>query len=172
MSITYTFYGTLVAAAEYFDNRLFSDAWDDASTTNRQKALIAATRIIDALNFKGDKATVYAAKEADDDIEDEDVRAAEAAQVLEFPRGEDTEVPAAIEQACYEIAFSLLDGRDVDMELEALAISSQGIESVRTTYSRNQTPIEHMINGVVSSSAWRLLKPFLRDDASIKLIRV
>ncbi len=68
--------------------------------------------------------------------------------------------------------MALLDDRDPDMELEALGISSQGIESVRTTYARNQVPIEHLINGVPSTLAWRLIRPFLRDSDSIKLIRV
>lgn len=58
------------------------------------------------------------------------------------------------------------------MELETLGISSQGIDSVRTTYARNQVPIEHLINGVPSNAAWRLLRPFLRDEDAVKLVRV
>lgn len=172
MAIVYTFYGTMVAAIEYFNNRLHSYPWDSTSVDDRRRALIAATRIIDTLNFKGDKAAVYSVLLADADATQEEIRAAEASQPHEFPRGEDVEAPATIEQACYEIALCLLDGRDPDMELEALGISSQGIESVRTTYARNQVPIEHLINGVPSNSAWRLLRPFLRDEDAIKLIRV
>jgi len=56
--------------------------------------------------------------------------------------------------------------------LENLGITSQGYASVRTTYARNQVPIEHIINGVPSPQAWRWLKPFLRDDDAIKLSRV
>lgn len=172
MSIQYTNYGTLGEALEYFSYRLHSDAWDDATLSNKQKALIAATRIIDTLNFKGTKATVHTLLDGNPDSTEAEIRVAEAEQDHEFPRGADTTVPSAIEQACYEIAFALLDGRDPDMELEALAISSQGIESVRTTYSRNQVPQIHLINGVPSHAAWRLLQPFLRDDDSIKLVRV
>lgn len=152
MSIQYTIYGTLLSALEYFSKRLHSRPWDQATVEDKNKALIAATRIIDALNFKGQKT----------DLD----------QHHEFPRDGDTVVPAAIEQATYEIAISLLDGRDPDMELESLGISSQGIESVRTTYNRTKPPIEHLINGVPSSQAWRLLRPFLRDENSITLIRV
>src|SRR5690606_27134828 len=101
-----------------------------------------------------------------------EIRAAEASQVLEFPRGDDTEVPEAIRRACYEIAHALLDGKDPEMELEALGITSQGFHSVRTTYSRNQVPIEHLIHGVPAVLAWNLLKPFLRDDDAIRLSRV
>ncbi|MGN6461659.1 MAG: methionine synthase [Pseudolabrys sp.] len=68
--------------------------------------------------------------------------------------------------------LSLLDGKDPELELENLGISSQGYESVRTTFSRSQVPIEHIINGVPNASAWRLLRPFLRDEDAIKLARV
>ena len=51
---------------------------------------------------------------------------AEGSQELEFPRGADTEVPEAIRRACYEIAHTLLDGKDPELELENLGIVSQG----------------------------------------------
>jgi hypothetical protein len=102
----------------------------------------------------------------------EEIRAAEAEQVLEFPRGEDTVVPETIRRACYEIAYSLLDGKDPELELENLGVVSQGYSSVRTTYSRSQVPIEHLINGIPNALAWRLLKPFLRDGDAVKLTRV
>ena len=91
---------------------------------------------------------------------------------LEFPRGADTEVPEAIRIACYEIAHSLLDGKDPELELENLGIVSQGYASVRTTYSRAHVPIEHIVNGVPNVLAWRHLRPFLRDEDAIRLSRV
>jgi len=97
---------------------------------------------------------------------------AEASQELEFPRGSDTEVPLAIRRACFEIAHSLLDGKDPELELENLGIVSQGYSSVRTTFSRTHVPVEHIVNGVPSSLAWRLLLPFLRDDDAIRVSRV
>lgn len=170
------FYGTMVEAIEYFNDRLHSRAWDNSSVDDKRKALIGATRIIDTLNYKGYKAPVHAlfasAEEANSTPSDEEVREAEASQQRAFPRGTDTEVPTAIKRACYEIAIALLEGRDPDLELESLAVSSQGIESVRTTYTRTMTPIEHLINGVPSNAAWRLLRPFLRDDKSMTLKRV
>lgn len=172
MAILYTYYGTMIAAIEYFNNRLHSDPWDGATIEDKRRGLIAATRIIDTLNFKGSKATVYAALLADEDATTAVLQAADLSQYHEFPRGADTVVPGPIEQACYEIAIALLDDRDPDMELEALGISSQGIESVRTTYSRKQVPIEHLINGVPSNTAWRLLRPFLRDEDALYIVRV
>ena len=91
---------------------------------------------------------------------------------MEFPRGADTEVPEAIRVASYEIAYALLDGKDPELELENLAVNAMGYGAVKTSYERSQLPIEHIINLVPSSVAWRLLKPFLRDSDALKLLRL
>lgn len=172
MALQYDFYGTTTEANEYFDMRLHEDAWTASSAEDRTKGLWAATLIIDALNFKGNKNAVYLLLQSNPSASAEDIRESEASQVLEFPRGADTEVPDAIRMACYEIAHALLDGKDPELELENLGIVSQGFSSVRTTYNRSQVPIEHIINGIPSAQAWRLIHPFLRDDEAIKLSRV
>lgn len=193
MSINTEYYGTLQEAQDYFDMRLHEIAWSMANVADRPKALWAATQIIDTLNFKGFKAPVWTLLQSYGlrDIphftpplngvlstisvaqpSQDAIRAAEASQALEFPRGNDTEVCEAIRKACYEIAHSLLDGKDPEIELENLGITSQGYSSVRTTYERNQVPIEHLINGVPNAMAWRLLRPFLRDGDAIKLTRI
>lgn len=172
MAINTDYYGTLQEAGDYFDNRLHETAWTGARVADRPKALMAAAIIIDTLNYKGCKAAVYALLQADCNATAEEIRAAEASQSLEFPRGADSDVPEAIRLASYEIAHSLLDGKDPELELENLGIISQGLASVRTTYNRSQVPIEHIVNGVPNALAWRLLRPFLRDDEAIKLQRV
>lgn len=170
--ITSDYYGTLAEAQAYFDGRLHETAWSESAAADKPKALRAATRIIDTLNFKGYKNPVFELLDADEDATDEEIRAAEATQALEFPRGADTEAPEAIRLACYEIAHSLLDGKDPELELENLGISSQQLSSVRTTYNRSQVPIEHIINHVPSALAWMYLRPFLRDEDAVKLLRV
>ena len=172
MAISSEYYGTLEEAQAYFEGRLHETAWSEATPADRPKALRAATRIIDTLNFKGRRATVHALLDVDCDATDEDIREAEASQALEFPRGQDSEVPEASRLACYEISHSLLDGKDPELELENLGISSQGLSSVRTTYNRSQVPIEHIINGVPNALAWRHLRPFLRDEDAVKILRV
>jgi hypothetical protein len=172
MALDLTYYGTMEEAEEYFAMRLHEFAWNAASASDKPRALFAARLIIDALAYKGHKASVYTLLEASPNATDEEIRAAEAAQPLEFPRGTDTEVPEAIRLASYEIAHALLDGKDPEMELEQLGITSQGFGSVRTTYSRNRVPIEHIVNGIPSPRAWHWIKPFLRDDDAIKLARV
>jgi len=172
MSLNLTFYGTLEEADSYFAKRLHEVAWSGASALDREKALIASRSVIDALSFKGNKHSVYTLLQANPSATQEHIRAAEATQALEFPRGADTAVPEAIRVASYEIAYALLDGKDPELELENLAVNAMGYGAVKTSYERSQLPIEHVINLVPSSVAWRLLKPFLRDSDALKLSRL
>lgn len=166
------YYGTLCDANEYFENRLHEAAWFGSPDADRPKALLRATQTIDALNYKGNKHTVWKLLEEDPDATNAEIRAAEAEQILEFPRGVDTVEPSTIDIACYECAYALLDGIDPDAELEQLAVVSQGVASLRTTYNRSQQPIEHLLHGIPSATAWRYIKPFLRDGYQVKLSRV
>ena len=172
MSVDLSYYGSVAEATDYFAMRLHEFAWTEASVADRPRALFAATQVMDALNFKGKKHTVHDLLESNPCASLEQIREAEASQPLEFPRGADTEVPDAIRKATYEIAHSLLEGKDPEMELEQLGILSQGYASVRTTYSRTQVPIQHIVNGIPNALAWRLLRPFLRDEDAIHLSRV
>lgn len=143
-------YGSIASGTLYFSKRSGMKAWDDATDTERLEALLDATRSIDRLNFKGDKT--------------------ESTQNLEFPRGGDTNVPTNIEYATYEIANRLLDGVDIDMELELHNSSSVSHEGVRETYHRNSFP-EWMAAGIISARAWLLIKPYLRDPRILTITR-
>ena len=172
MSNPYPSYATIQEAETYFNCKLHEQAWSVSNPAQREPALIEASRIIDSLNYKGVKNAVYVLLEADPDACDEDIRAAEASQELEFPRGADTVVPERILFACFEIAYALLDGVDPQYELENMSMNDHGIGSVRASFNRSQEPLEHFMNGVPSSTAWKYLKPFLRDDRSRRLTRV
>lgn len=145
-------YATETEAQAYIDDRLNVEAWTDATSANRDKALIMATRAIDRLNFRGDKA-------GGDN------------QVLQFPRGDDTLIPQDIKDASAEIALSLLDGIDPELEFENLSMITQGYANVRATYDRSR-PAEHIIAGIPSVVAWRFIKPYLRDPLTLELSRI
>jgi len=148
------YYGTILEANAYFAERLNTDAWDDtvdSDDVTHIKGLKQATRAIDALNFYGTKT-------------DED-------QELQFPRDDDSEVPTEIKQACFEEALSLLDGSDSELEFSNLDMKSQGYANIRSTYDRSSPPL-HIIAGFTSVTAWRKLKPYLRDGQNIELSRV
>jgi len=146
------YYGTVDEADTYFANRLHEEAWTLSSASDKPKALIAATRLIDALRFKGCKTVTT--------------------QALEFPRDTATEVPEPIRVACYEIAHALLDGADPDTELENLGLTSQKYASVSVTYSRDAGVQEHTVNRIPSPQAWAWLRPYLKDEDAIYLNRV
>ena len=131
--------------------RLNTTAWDEASIVNKQKAIKMATDAIDMLNFIGEK--------TEDD------------QELEFPRGGDTEIPVYIQRATFEIALALLDGADPELDFASLNLVSSGIANVRSTYNRASNPA-HIIAGIPSATAWKYLRPFLRDSRAITMSRV
>ena len=110
-----------------------------------------ATEAIDRLNYLGEKT--------------------DSSQANQFPRDADTVVPDDIKIACAEIAIMLLDGFDVELELEQLKMVSQGYANVRSTYDRT-TPPPHIVAGIASSVAWRYIKPYLRDVNSFLINRV
>ncbi len=145
-------YATIAEAQAYFDSRLNTDAWDEAvNDAERTKALAMATTLIDRLNFRGEKA--------------------DSEQELQFPRGNDTEVPQDIKDATAEIALALLDGVDPELEFDNLRMKSQAYGVVRSTYDSERAP-EHYVAGIPSSIAWRFLKPYLRNVFTVGLDRV
>lgn len=144
--MAYTDLGT-----DYFTTRMGSEAWDNAEDTDKTKALGHATKIIDNLNYLGQKL--------------------ETDQENQFPRYGQTDVPSDIVNACCEIALALLDGVNPELEFENLMQTHSGYANVKSTYNRDQLP-EHILAGVPSVTAWRYLKPWLADSRSIIMNRV
>jgi hypothetical protein len=141
-------YDTIANASIYFQSRLVSTAWDLATDEQREAALILATQQIDRLNFIGDK--------YDSD------------QELEFPRGTDTTIPQSIKYACFELAYAILDGYDIEHEMRNIHTSSMNFLGVRKTFDGYP---EHIVNGIVSFSAWSYLRPYLRTNRNLTLSR-
>ncbi len=144
-------YGSLFGAESYFAGRLHTNAWDQALISDREAALQQATRAIDCLNFAGCK---------HDEL-----------QELQFPRGDDLEVPIEIVWATYELAIKLLEGVEVDQEAETIGVLTEQYSGVRTTYDETYVN-EHIRAGIPSIRAWNYLKPFLRDPRQMRVSRV
>lgn len=149
--LTITPYVDQAEAQTYFNERLNTPAWDNASDTDKLKALKASTRAINALNFIGSKTVI--------------------SQVNEFPRSGDISIPDDIKVACCENAYSLLDGADIELERANLVAESQGISDARSTYNRN-IAVAYLTAGIASSRAWDLLRPYLRDGFDLRMSRV
>lgn len=144
-------YLTIPEAQTYFNTRLHTEPWDCAIDDQKTKALAMATNIIDRLNYEGEKTN--------------------EAQVNQFPRDADTVVPQDIMDATTEIALSLLDGVDPELEFENLAMTTQQYGSIKSSYDRSINQ-DYKMAGVPSMTAWRMLKPYLRDNLGIDLNRV
>lgn len=145
-------YITVEDATTYFKTqKLFADAWEAASSTQRQVALNMATSLMEVIAYAGTKT-------------DEE-------QELQFPRGGDTVIPTDIQNACAENAYALLDGVDPEYEYENLRQVSQGFANVRSSHNTAILP-EHKINGIPSYIAWRLMVPYLRDRSAITIMRM
>jgi hypothetical protein len=79
-------------------------------------------------------------------------------------------VPQDLKNAICEIALSLLDGKQPDLEYENLNLTTSNYGGVRSTYDRT-IPMEHLEAGVPSISAWRLIRPYLDVSRGIRLSR-
>lgn len=144
------FYGTVAKANNYFRYRLDADSWDAVDVATKTKALVMSTKAIDRLSYVGEQ------------TEDEP---------LAFPRDFQTIVPVEVEHACYENALKLLDGVDPDTETDNLMTTSRAYGGVRTTFDRTSLG-SHVVHGIASPTAWRLLAPFLNDAGALTLMRV
>lgn len=144
-------YITVEDAQIFFDGRLDTYAWDNASNPDKLKALKMATSRIDRLDYLGVK--------LDPD------------QELEFPRDHQTEVPQDIEIACCLIALALLDGVDMTIEDQNLSVVTQAFSNARTTYETSVRR-DYIRHGIPTPEAWQCLLPYLSDGREIKIHRV
>lgn len=145
------YYGATLLADDYFAFNLNSDAWTCNNTLRKIKALVGSTVAINALSYSGLKT--------------------DPTQYNEFPRNGDLIPNLDIEFATYELALRLLDGVDIDNEINSLASDSRAYSGVRTTYKRDFA-LAHVRAGIPSNIAWNYLRPYLRDSQEVFLRRV
>lgn len=143
-------YTTVDYANTYFAQKLHTEAWDEADTPTQTKALSHSTLLLNRLNYIDDKTN--------------------SLQVDQWPRFKATVIPDDIQQACCELALSLLDGIDPDLELKNLSNTKEEFGQVKSTFDRSQLT-EHILAGVPSITAWRLVLPWLRDSRTVTLVR-
>lgn len=126
-------YVTIDEAFAYFETRLDASAWDAATQRRRAQALIAATRDIEALRFKGELA----------DITFDTATPSRRAQALAFPRSYtidgngDLVVPPEVKRATCEQALALLvggTGASRRQRLQAQGVAAFSVEGMSETY--------------------------------------
>ena len=148
--MTTTPYVSIGDADAYFDERLNSGVWEDASDDDKLKSLKMATRSINNLQYLGVKA--------------------DSSQENEFPRGGQTDVPQEVKDATCEIALSLLDDYDSEMEIRGLPVKQALLSGARAEWERDFA-LTHIRNGIPSSEAWARLLPYLVDPLRLSLRR-
>jgi hypothetical protein len=97
-------YANVDDADLYFEDRLFSDAWISSDDEVKTQALITATRFLDTL-------CTWSLDKADEN------------QPLEFPRGDDTEVPEKVIISLYEITLEMI--------IQGLSVITDEAESIK-----------------------------------------
>lgn len=147
----YPFYGSVERADSYFASMLEGQRWCCTDRTRKTRALVSATQRIEQLNFVGVKAS--------------------PSQPLQFPRGTDTRVPVAIEQACYHLAQALLKGIDPDTEADNLSATLQMFGGIRSEHDRSIVNV-YIRAGIPNQTAWNLLLPYLDPRYELLLRRV
>ena len=144
-------YNDIAGSQTYIDQYIIeTDPWDEASEIKKNKALNMATVIINQLNFKGAKT--------------------EKTQDNQFPR-DDLEIPDDIKYACTDIALSILDGVDMELEYQSTFDLVQSVSNIKHAQDTTQVPA-HIQSGVPSLNAWNKLIPYLRSPYDISIKRV
>lgn len=160
-------YGSVAGGDTYFALRLHTFDWDQASNSDKEKALNAAADLIDQFDYAGQKYAVhqvgnrsdYASQEAYESA----IQAANASQPHEFPRGSVNTVPVDIEHAAYLIAKALLSGRDPELDLETATNKNSRFGDLATSTDVEGNTMEHIAHLIPSPKAWNLIRPYLRS---------
>jgi len=160
-------YVALGEADTYFQTRLNTSAWDNASFDNQRSALADATRIIDSLRLIGNKA-----------VKDQELRfPREGQEALDTDIDSDTygemipTVPDDVKIACMEIALALLDGIMPEEEYMLLSQSTTRYASIAKQKTTVEMPEPHIVAGVPSLRAFRLLWKYIEQDQVVFLER-
>jgi len=129
-------YVNLIEANVYFSSRLHVDVWIEAADTDKEKALIMATKAIDRQPLRG--------------------RKTDLSQSLAFPRYPDTEISQAVKDACCEEALALLErGNSQRRKLQQEGVQSFTLGNMSETYAAGAG------KGLLSQEAKELLRPWL-----------
>ena len=154
---------TLDEAEDYFGGRLHAEAWDTAQPTEKPKALITATRQINAMQFQGVMASVsqphaFPRCYTQESIPDASVRYRPAGvAVCEI------EIPERVKEACCEQALFLLAQSAYERKRnrdQAAGIHSMGVGSANEASSDKQVSKAQQGPRMAPEAA-TLLQPFI-----------
>ena len=129
-------YCTIEEANAYFSGRLHAESWFEADDETKENAILQATKAIDRQLLRGRKTNPE--------------------QELAFPRHPDTEIPAAVKEACCEEALAILEkGNSQRRRLQQEGVQSFSLGNMSETY------VVGAGKGLLSQEAKELLRPWL-----------
>jgi len=141
---------SLEEANNYFSSRLFGGTWFTSS--NRDQALLEAEKRIALLDLKGEPL-------GDDPFPRKYFR-------REGTFFEEEEVPEDIKEAVYELAFTLLTKKPEDPRIIRESFLGASIQ-----YNPDYSPT-HVIAGIPSERAWKILAKYINNHKTIRIERV
>lgn len=145
-------YATLSEAEEYLSLGLpdENEPWDDATEERKYQALESATRLMLRLPWDGLPATVT--------------------QRLYHPIAGESSVPSDLKEACALIAVALLSGRSSEGEYMTAVYTHEKFGQMYVTRDTHDKP-PHLLAGIPSFEAWRLIRPYLSINETVNLTR-
>ena len=166
-------YATAADGDAYHDGHLYASAWTAATTGNKEKALVMATRLIDGLfQFNGFKrmstqALQWPRRECrDPDIEDGVVP---GLLLVRGPFLDETKVPALVVNATCELARALLvEDRTDDPDGEGLS-SMSVVGSLRLDFNANDR--QPVVPLIVQTWLAKFGEYLARSKGMAKLVR-
>lgn len=141
-------YATLTDADTYVQYHLRKRLWTALTADEQFTYLNTATRMIDRLSYIGEKA--------------------DPAQALAFPRAGQTAVPSNIVEATIELAISLADGVDAELELVNIPRIANTYGTLKVVQTPTYAP-KHISAGIPCMEAWVRLVPYLADVNALQL---
>jgi hypothetical protein len=168
-------YLTLADASAYFATRLRSDAWDGASETDQEKALVVACRRIETLRLQVHRRPSGYPAEALDAMDRrwDWLAPMNADQALSFPRQRDQDatgaylVPPQVQQAQCEEALALLARGAEDEKrraLQAAGVTAFSVDGLSESYGAGAGAAAHTL---LSAEARLLIAPFIERGGII-----
>ena len=154
-------YASAADGDAYHEGHLYATAWTGAATANKEKALVMATRLIDAeYRFNGVKANAAQAlqwpREACRDLDGTDYLASDA-------------VPGAVVNATCELARELLV-KDRTVAPAGEGLKYQNVGSTQTGYDKTDTP--PVISRVAQAMLAKLGSLLKAKSGAVNLVRV
>ncbi len=150
-------------ADQYFANRLYSDAWVNASADQKAQSLIMASKRIDRLNYRGKKADPNQTMKFPRAIfaNNPGTYAIDPKAVQTYPGWVyEIDVAQCVKEAVCEEALMLLKGSSQRVELQAQGVHSFQIGNLSETFTGEVVKL-------LSPDARELLRKYMAGSVNI-----